>query len=96
MVRTSGHGVPDSVLQKKETYVKLAESLQEMTKVARYDNLLGCSDMLVASVYDTKPVQLLSIVMESIEWKVKEKRVWNQQEKKKTKLWFLCLTMVVS
>ena len=62
--------------------------------MARYDNLPGCPDMLAASVYDTKPVHLLSTVAELIEWKVKEKQVWNQQENKKKKLRFLRLNLI--
>jgi hypothetical protein len=52
-------------------------------KAARLDNLPGCTAVLAASIYDTKPVHILLTVAESVQWIVKEKRVWNEEAGKK-------------
>ena len=37
----------------------------------------GCPHLVVSNVYDTKPVQYLSMVSESVEWVEIEKNVYN-------------------
>ena len=37
----------------------------------------GCPNLVESSVYDTKPVQYLSMVSESVEWVKVEKNVYN-------------------
>jgi hypothetical protein len=53
----------------------------------------GCPDVLAAPVYDMKLVHLLLTAAESVEWTVKEKWVWNQQEKKMNRQ-FLRLNLI--
>jgi hypothetical protein len=79
VARTNGCGLPPSIVQREETNKYIAEKLHGMTKAARLDNLPGCPAMLVASIYDTKPVHILSTATESVQWIVKEKRVWNKE-----------------
>jgi hypothetical protein len=54
----------------------------------------NCPDLLAASVYDIKPVHVLSMALECVEWNVKQKKVWCEKEKKKAFVKFLCLNMI--
>ena len=54
----------------------------------------NCPDLLAVSVYDTKPVHLLTMVSDCVEWSVKRKKVWSEKEKKKTFVEFLRLNMI--
>ena len=75
VIRTSGRGLPPSVKQDDEKNVKRAEALKGTTKAAVLKNSVDSPDLLAVSVYDTKPVHLMSTVSESIRWIVKQKKV---------------------
>jgi hypothetical protein len=86
VARTSGRGVPPSVIQKEEKNKDRAEKLRGMTLAARLVHLPKCPDVQAVSTYDTKPVHLLSTAAETVEWIVKEKKVWSAIDKKKASL----------
>jgi hypothetical protein len=65
--RTSGRGVPPSVIQKEEKNKDRAETLRGTTLAARLVHLPKCPDVLAVSTYDTKPVHLLSTATETVE-----------------------------
>jgi hypothetical protein len=65
-----------------------------MTKVVRMVDWRDCPNLLVASVYDTKPVHLLSMTLDCVEWNVMQKKVWSEKANKKSYLKFLCLNMI--
>ena len=77
VARTNGHGTPPSIIQREEKNVKLAESLQGTTKAARLHNSDACPDLFMVSVYDTKPVHILSMAADCVEWIVKKRKVWD-------------------
>ena len=77
VARTNGHGIPPSINQREEKNVKLAESMRGTTRAARLHNSDQCPDLFAVSVYDTKPVHILSTVAECVEWIVKERKVWD-------------------
>jgi len=81
VVRTHGRGLPDAVIQREEKNVKRAESLRGTTKAARMQNNPACPDILAMSVYDTKPVHMLSTVAESVVWTKKTRKVWDGKAK---------------
>jgi hypothetical protein len=53
-----------------------------------------CPNLLAASVYDTKPVHLLSMAFDCVDWYVTQKKVWNEKAKKKSLVKFLLLNMI--
>jgi hypothetical protein len=77
VARTYGRGIPPSVFQREEKNVKLAESLRGMTKAARLHNYDACPDLFAVSVYDTKPVHILSTAADCVEWILKTRKVWD-------------------
>ena len=78
VARTNGRGIPPSIIQREEKNVKLAESLRGTTKAARLHNYNACPDLFTVSVYDTKPVHILSMAADCVEWIVKTWKVWNE------------------
>jgi hypothetical protein len=67
VAKTNSHGLPPSIIQREEKNAKLAESLREKTKAARLHNSDKCPDLFAVSVYDTKPVHILSTAAECVE-----------------------------
>ena len=94
VVRPHGRGVPPLIVQKEEKNVAQAEQLCGTTKAARLADSQTCPDLLAASVYDTKPVHMLSTVSECVEWTVMRKKVWSEKEKRKAFVEFLRLNMI--
>ena len=94
VARTNGRGLPPSIIQREEKNVKLAESLRGTTKVARLHNLDECLDLFAVSVYDTKPVHILSMAAECVEWIVKEWQVWSASIQQKAMMKYLCLNVI--
>ena len=52
-----------------------------------------CPDALCCSVYDTKPVHILSTAAETIEWILKQRKVWSAEEKETVLMNFLRLNL---
>jgi hypothetical protein len=75
VARAHGRGLPLAIVQKEEKNVAWAEQLRGTTKVARMVDNRNCPDLLASSVYDTKPVHVLSMALECVEWNVKQKKV---------------------
>ncbi len=94
VARTNGRGVPSTIIQKEEKNKDLAEKLRGTTKAAKLKHNPGCPDVLAVSTYDTKPVHILSMAAESVEWIVKQKKVWSTMEKKKSLFKFLRLNVI--
>ena len=75
VARTNGRGIPPSIIQREEKNVRLAESLRGTTKAARLHNYDVCLDLFAVSVYDTKPVHILSRAADCVEWIAKTRKV---------------------
>jgi hypothetical protein len=54
----------------------------------------ACPDLLAVSVYDTKPVHILSTAADCVEWVVLEKKVWSARDKHKKKMKHLRLNLI--
>jgi hypothetical protein len=94
VARTNGRGIPPSIIQKEEKNVSRAEQLRGTTKAARLINFDACPNLLAASVYDTKPVHILSSAADCVEWIVKEREVWSELIKKKAMMKYLRLNVI--
>ena len=78
VARVSGRGVPKCVLQKKVTTTKEIEKVRYTMKVAVVKGDSVCTNPLVCiSVYDSKPVYLLSTACSQIKWIGKNRKVWH-------------------
>jgi hypothetical protein len=96
VARTNGCGLPSFIIQKEETNLARGELRQGTTKGARMKDYQDCPDLLAASIYDTKPVHLLStaLALDCVERNVTQKKVWNEKTKKKSFVKFLHLNMI--
>jgi hypothetical protein len=94
VARTSGRGVPPSIIQREEKNRDRAEKLRGTTMAAKLHNSDVCPNLFAVSVYDTKPVHILSTAAHCVEWIVKEKKVWSDQLKKKALMKYLRLNVI--
>ena len=53
-----------------------------------------CPGLLTYSVYDTKPVHLMSTVAETIEWDEKVRKVWSTELMRKVSMKYLRLNLI--
>jgi hypothetical protein len=91
---TNGRGLPLSIIQKEEKNRDRAEKLRGTTWAARLADSPDCPNLMVVSVYDTKPVHLLLTAADCVEWIVKQKTVWSVLEREKTFMKFLRLNVI--
>ena len=94
VVRTTGRGLPPSVRQLEEKNVKEAQKLRGRMAAAKLVNSSDCPDLLAISVYDTKPVHMLSTVEENICWVLKKRKVWSAMDREIRSIGFLCLNCI--
>ncbi len=94
VVRTTVRGLPPSVRQLKEKNVKEAQKVRGCTAAARLVNLSDCPDLFAISVYDTKPVHMLSAVEESMYWVLKTRKVWSAVHREICEIGFLRLNFI--
>jgi hypothetical protein len=83
VAHTNGQGIPPLIIQTEEKSINCAEQLHDRTMAARLLHYAACPYLLAASVYNTKPMHILSTVAECVEWIVKEKEVWSKSIQKK-------------
>ncbi len=68
VAHTKGQGIPPSIIQKEEKNISRAEQLCGTTMAPRLINYDACPNLLAASVYDTKPVNILSCAAVCVKW----------------------------
>ena len=94
VARVSGRGLCAHVVQKEETNKKRAELLRGTTRAARLINCKECPDLLSVSVYDTKPVNMLSTAESDVRWVEKRRKVWSAAHKKVLDIGYLRLNFI--
>jgi hypothetical protein len=94
VARTNGHGVPPLIIQKEEKNKDRAEKLCGTTMAAKLHILDACPDLFAISVYDTKPVHILSTAANCVKWIVKKKKVWSNGLQKKALMKYLWLNVI--
>ena len=77
VARKSGRGIPPSVYQEEVKNITQQRDVRGTVKAAVLEGDPGCPNLVVSSVYDTKPVHYLSMVSELVEWVEVEKNVYN-------------------
>jgi len=94
VARTNDRGIPPSIIQREEKNVRLLESLRGTTKAARLHNYDVCPDLFVVSVYNTKPVHILSTAADCIGWIVKTWKVWDTTAQQRAIMKYLRLNVI--
>ena len=94
VVRTTGRGLPPSVRQVEEKNVREAQKVRGRTAAAKLINSPECPDLLACSVYDTKPVHMISMTEESIWWVLKKRKVWSAIHQQIKEVGFLRLNLI--
>ena len=89
VTRKSGHGLPSCVLQEEIKNAKDAEKVRGRTKAAVLEGDEVCPNLVAFSVYDTKPVQFLSMSCTSLTWIEKVKKVFDKKEQRNVNMKFL-------
>jgi hypothetical protein len=93
VTRKSGRGVPSCVLQEEQKNKKAQMRVRGTVKVAVLRGDLKCPDLLCVSVYDTKPVNFLSMSADSVRWIRKERKAFNPDRNKEENIKFLRLNI---
>ena len=94
VTRATGRGIPDQIKQAVEMNAKKAEALKGITTAARLINSAQSPDLLTICVYDNKPVHLLSMVAESVEWMAKHRKVYDRMSHKMRMMSFMRLNVI--
>jgi hypothetical protein len=94
VMRTTGRGIPPSVRKLEEKNVKEAQKVRGCTAAARLVNSSDCPDLFAISVYDTKPVHMLSTVKESMYWVLRKRKVWSAVHREIREIGFLHLNFI--
>jgi hypothetical protein len=94
VARTWGRGVPEKCVQHTVQDVAKANKLRGRTLVAKLEGDVECPDLVCCSVYDSKPVHLLSTIVEEIDWNVLNRKVWSTEKKANVVMQFLRLNMI--
>ena len=79
VTRRANRGLPASVIQEEVKNKKQQEQVRRNTKAAVLEGDPECPNLVAISVYDTKPVNILSMACTNLEWVEKQKKVWNKE-----------------
>lgn len=80
VTRPSMRGIPQCVKQKEVSKKSELEQVRHTVKAAVLRNDSVCKNLVAVSVYDTKPVYLLSNACEKVEWTTKKRKVWSPSD----------------
>eukprot|EP01048_Picozoa_sp_COSAG05_P021918 COSAG05_NODE_4189_length_1630_cov_6.087524_1_plen_446_part_10 len=94
VARTWGRGIIDSVLQKEVKNIEQQDAVRGTVKVAMLKDDPICPNIVQASVYDTKPVHIISTVCDKIEWLIKKRDVYDKGSKEYKEIEYLRLNLI--
>jgi hypothetical protein len=80
VTRKKNRGLPACVIQEEEKNEKKAALVRGTTKAAVLENDPQCPNVVAFSVYDTKPVHILTTSVTSLRWIEKQRKVYDPQE----------------
>ena len=92
--RTNGRGLCEETVQKVEPDIAKARKLHGTTKAAVLMDDPLCPDLICCSVYDTKPVHLLTTCAEYIDWTEMKRTVFDPAMNKTVPMKFLRLNLI--
>ena len=94
VTRKAGRGIPESVLQQEVLNPTAQREVRGTVKAAVLKGDPDCPNLVASSVYDSKPVHYLSMVSDSIQWVIKEKKVFNVDTDEVEAMQFLRLNQI--
>ena len=94
VTRPSGRGVPKCVFQKEMTSKKDIAAVRHTLKVAVLKGDSVCKPLVCISIYDSKPVYLLSMACSEVKWIGKKRKVWNKELNRYVWIVFLRLNLI--
>lgn len=86
--------IPPCVSQKEITRKKYLLSTRGTVKVSQLVGDSSCSRLVAVSLYDSKPVYLISNASDKVEWTRQERNVWHKGKGKKVSTPFYQLHIV--
>ena len=90
VTRWYGRGIPSSMLQEAKINKCGIEAVHGTVKAAVLVGNPKCPYLIALSVYNTKPVHMLLMVAEEIQWMIKTQPVYNVHTERIKSLEFLC------
>ena len=96
VTRLNGRGVPACVMQKEFTSKAMAEKVRHTVKVAvvKGDSVCGTNPLVCISLYDTKPVYVMTTAISEIKWTAKKRKVWHKGKNQYVTIKFLRLNVI--
>ena len=94
VTRPSLSGVPQNVKQTEVARKKELETVRNTVKVAVLQGDMVCKDLVCVSLYDTKPVYILSNCCDGIRWIKKERKVFSKEKGKEVIITFYRLNVI--
>ena len=88
MARTHIQGVSEEIIQQEVKIKKKQDKVRGEVKLAVMEGDATCPDVLACSIYDTKPVQIISTVDDNVKWNPTKKKVYSKIEKKTVDMTF--------
>ena len=82
------------MIQKEEKSKEAANQNRGTRKAAIVKDSTECRDLIVCSVYDTKPVHMMSTVAEMVEWIEKKRSVCSAEAGTKVSISYLRLNLI--
>ena len=82
VTRPSLRGIPSIIKQDIVTRKSDLVQVRHTVKVAVLKGDAVCNDMVAVSIYDTKPVYMLSMACDKVGWVKKEKKVYDSEKKR--------------
>ena len=80
VARQKGRGVPKCVEQEVVASKNLLHKVRGTVKVAVLEGDEDCKNLVACSIYDTKPVYLISNACEEVKWVRKERKLWHKDK----------------
>ena len=87
--RSSGQGLPSSIMMDNLFNKEQREALIGITKVAFLHTNHDCPNIIAFYIFDQKPMYFLSTTMKNVTWLSSQKKVYDSNLKKQVKLTFL-------
>ena len=94
VTRRSGRGVPECVKQKEVTSKQDLQRVKHTVKVAVLKGDSVCKPLVCISLYDSKPVYILTMAASEIRWIAKKRKVWHKGNNKYVWITYLRLNVI--
>ena len=94
VTRCNGRGLPKCITQQEVTRKEDLQRQRGTLKVAQLVNDPACDGFLALSLYDQKPVYLLTNACNNVEWIKKERSCWHKEKGKKVNVPYYRLNVI--